>query len=106
VNPKEARRGRSFACNCYHPDMSEEQGIESSPWSVTSLLGARVWVKLVPHEMEGTIKTVVSEVQSEDVEYAVHSSEFAVMLDAGHTIHAPGSSFSRIDQEGYPPKLS
>ena len=86
--------------------MSDEQVFEGSPWSVTSLLGARVWVKLVPHEMEGTIKTIVSEVQSEDVEYAVNSSEFAVTLDAGHTIHAPGSSFSRIDQEGYPPKAS
>ncbi len=86
--------------------MSEEQVKESGPWSVTSLLGARVRVKLVPHEMEGTIKTIVSEVQSENVEYAVNSSEFAVTLDAGNTIHAPGSSFTRIDQEGYPPKAS
>ena len=86
--------------------MSDEQVIESSPWSVTNLLGARVWVKLVPHEMEGSIKTIVSEIQSEDVEYAVNSSEFAVTLDAGHTIHAPGSTFSRIDQEGYPPRAS
>ncbi|WP_433972771.1 hypothetical protein [Tunturiibacter lichenicola] len=71
---------------------------------VSSLKGARVWVKVVRGELMGIIESVPKPVSDSDWQHAINLSVFSVRLEGGELLETSGWYFSRIDEE--PSKIS
>jgi hypothetical protein len=69
--------------------------------TVDELVGSRVWVKSERfRNVSGTISSVETPVDRDDIRSSVVESTFKVSLTSGEVIEVPGTKIATVDREG------
>lgn len=66
---------------------------------MSSLIGARVWVKVIGEELRGIVESVPKAVPNANWQEAINLSTFSIRLENAVLLQTLGSSFSRIDEK-------